>query len=57
MSAARSIVSVLLALQYATDEPTAEAMIERLGDPFLRKLVRKEWREFHERSVVTLDAS
>lgn len=42
---AHSVVSLLLRLQNATTDAEANELIDRLADPFLRAVVRREWAD------------
>lgn len=55
---ARTVVHVLLALQNCTDETQAQALIDRLADPWTRAVVRREWDHLHASQVQQIgDAS
>jgi hypothetical protein len=54
MSAHLVLVSIWQQLVGAPDEATAESLIRRLDDPFLRAQVRTGWREYREASVTTI---
>lgn len=56
MSAHIVLVSIWQQLAGAPDEASAEALIRRLDDPFLRAQVRKGWRDYREASVVRIGA-
>lgn len=52
-----SVIGLLLALQNAPDEDTANRLIDRLRDPYTRALARKEWRELHAAAVTRIEES
>jgi hypothetical protein len=57
VSAARSWVPTLLALQQCSDPKRADRLLARISDPWTRAVARRQWTDLQAASVTVVEGA